>query len=261
MNNTPWIDTRLNEEEMKFLNIAISEENKENHSKLLVGHITKSETLNDKNNWFYKNVLKKHTERMFYDDWDNYRRYHIKKNESPPKFVMDRFWVNYLKQYEFNPLHNHSGLFSFVIFMKIPTHWEEQHTLNFDNFRAQVASDFMFVWSEHTENFLRTHYFSLSPEDEGRMLFFPAWLQHQVYPFYECEEQRVTISGNIDLCTNIPHNYLKLEKEEIPVGEYELENLLDEKDQTLHLTEERAQQLRKEIEGLREAMDKLQKLN
>ena len=37
----------------------------------------------------------------------------------------------------------------------------------------------------------------LSLEDEGRMLFFPAWLQHQVFPFYECEEERITISGNI----------------------------------------------------------------
>ena len=40
---------------------------------------------------------------------------------------------------------------------------------------------------------------ALSPEDEGRMLFFPAWLRHMVYPFYECEEERITISGNIDL--------------------------------------------------------------
>ena len=29
-------------------------------------------------------------------------------------------WVNYMKKYEFNPLHNHSGLYSFVIFVKIP---------------------------------------------------------------------------------------------------------------------------------------------
>jgi len=39
----------------------------------------------------------------------------------------------------------------------------------------------------------------LCPEDEGRMLFFPAWLKHQVFPFYECEEERITISGNIRL--------------------------------------------------------------
>jgi len=29
------------------------------------------------------------------------------------------------------------------------------------------------------------------------MLFFPAEMMHQVYPFYNCEEERITISGNI----------------------------------------------------------------
>ena len=30
------------------------------------------------------------------------------------------------------------------------------------------------------------------------MLFFPSNLHHQVYPFYGTEEERITISGNID---------------------------------------------------------------
>jgi hypothetical protein len=29
------------------------------------------------------------------------------------------------------------------------------------------------------------------------MLFFPAWVSHQVFPFYGTDEERVTISGNI----------------------------------------------------------------
>jgi len=28
-------------------------------------------------------------------------------------------------------------------------------------------------------------------------MIFPAALNHQVYPFYECDEKRVSISGNI----------------------------------------------------------------
>ena len=142
-----WIDTRLSQEEMNFLWSAISEEK-------LIGVIaeSKSELIEDKDNWFYENVLKKHTERLFYDDWDNYRKYHIVKEHPLPEFEMNRFWVNYQKQHEFNPLHFHSGLYSFVIFMKIPTHWKEQHEMNKDEFRARVASDFVFVWgSENME--------------------------------------------------------------------------------------------------------------
>ena len=29
------------------------------------------------------------------------------------------------------------------------------------------------------------------------MLLFPAWLLHQVFPFFNSEEERITISGNI----------------------------------------------------------------
>ena len=29
------------------------------------------------------------------------------------------------------------------------------------------------------------------------MLFFPSSLNHAVYPFYDCDEDRVSISGNI----------------------------------------------------------------
>ena len=37
LNEKPWIDTRLNEEEMNFLRHAISEENKKKWSKALKG--------------------------------------------------------------------------------------------------------------------------------------------------------------------------------------------------------------------------------
>ena len=197
-----WIDTRLNQEEMDFLWTAISEENKEDASESLAGNISKSEYIEDKDNWFYKTVLKKLTERLFYRDWDNFSKYHIEVDEGNdlPKFEMNIFWVNYQKQHEFNPLHFHSGGngYSFVIFVKIPTHWKEQHALPFSaNSNTPRASDFAFVWSRKDSEQCISINIPLSPEDEGRMLFFPAWLQHQVYPFYECEEERITVSGNI----------------------------------------------------------------
>ena len=33
------------------------------------------------------------------------------------------------------------------------------------------------------------------------LLFFPASMYHQVYPFYDCKEERISISGNIGLDT------------------------------------------------------------
>ena len=161
-----WFDTRLSKKEMDFLWTTISEDNKENRSNHLVGNISKSELITDKDNWFYESTLKKLTERMFYRNYTDYYEDYIEKKEPLiPKFKLEKMWVNYQKQHEFNPLHHHDGLFSFVIFVKIPTHWKEQHALPF---------------SAHS-----------------RMLFFPSSLSHQVYPFYECEEERITISGNV----------------------------------------------------------------
>ena len=34
-------------------------------------------------------------------------------------------------------------------------------------------------------------------QQEGKMVFFPSALNHQVFPFYESDEERVSISGNI----------------------------------------------------------------
>ena len=193
---TIWIDTRLNEEEMNFLNVAISEENKKQFEQM-IGE-PKSELIKDKDNWFYETVLKKLTERMFYRDWNNYYRCHIEKKESPPEFEMINFWVNYQKQHEFNPIHNHSGLFSFTVFIKIPTHWQDQHANTVAaHSNVPFASDFAFILGRE-QGRIQPMNIPLCPQDEGRMLFLPAWLQHQVYPFYGTEEERITISGNID---------------------------------------------------------------
>ena len=227
--NKPWIDIRLNQKVMDFLWDAISEENKESFSKDLAGNISKSEHLKDKDNWFYEKVLKKHTEKMFYRNWDNFSKYHIEEERPFPEFELNSFWVNFQKQHEFNPLHNHTGVYSFVIFMKIPTDWKEQYALPISaNSGSPSASDFVFVWGDNQGNIFSEN-FRLSPKDEGRMLFFPAKLQHMVYPFYECEEERITISGNINSYVPInPNTYeekenmLKMMKNSVQEVEEEL---------------------------------------
>ena len=45
--------------------------------------------------------------------------------------------------------------------------------------------------------------YEMSPEMEGIMLFFPSELNHAVYPFYNCDEERISISGNLMLDTKV----------------------------------------------------------
>ena len=44
---------------------------------------------------------------------------------------------------------------------------------------------------------IKNYRYELSPQYEGYMVFFPASLRHCVYPFYETDEPRVSIAGNI----------------------------------------------------------------
>ena len=197
----PWLDLRLTKEAMDYLWDSINDKQTTAAKDVRpqAGNISKSMFIQDKNDWFYKNVLKECTETIYFKDWNTYYNVHVAKSTPPPVFELKELWVNYQKQHEFNPMHVHVGMciFSFVVFMKIPTHWKEQHALpmNVDS-GAPCASDFQFLLG-HGNGQVKLMYFPLCPEDEGRMLFFPAWLHHQVFPFYGTEKERITVSGNI----------------------------------------------------------------
>lgn len=201
-----WIDVRLGDKIMKRLwdHINSGKEREETRANSkLAGNISNSWFIEDKDDWFMKNVLKECCEYMYFkDSWYNYYNVHVAQAVNPPVFELDEYWVNYQYQTEFNPPHMHSGVFSFVIFMKIPTHWKDQHAIPISgNSNSPMASDFQF-FPPPTQGLPhqarpKEANFALSPSDEGRMLLFPSWLTHQVFPFYNCEEERITVSGNI----------------------------------------------------------------
>ena len=110
---------------------------------------------------------------------------------------LETLWVNYQKQHEFNPNHNHFGLISFVIWMKIPTDWREQHEIPFaKNSNHPVTSDFQFTYTDIIGH-VQDYSIPMDSDKEGVILLFPSRLRHQVYPFYNCDKERISISGNI----------------------------------------------------------------
>ena len=177
--------------------ISTAKENPKSKNGDLAGNLSSSLTLNDTDNWFYVNtcipIIKEYQE-IFSKSSAAFHRNIFKNSVSD---VLSRLWVNFQKQHEFNPMHNHSGLYSFVVFMKIPTDWREQYEIPFvKDSNAPKASAFEFVYIDIMGN-IRPYHYHLDPSSEGVMLFFPAEMMHQVYPFYNCEEERITISGNI----------------------------------------------------------------
>ena len=119
-------------------------------------------------------------------------------NPEVDKLNLFKLWVNFQKQHEFNPMHDHNGIYSFVIWMKIPTSYEEQRQLpiaknsNSDN----QISNFGFTYQDILGT-TKNYYYNMEKDIEGYLVLFPSKLLHLVNPFYDCEDERITISGNI----------------------------------------------------------------
>ena len=185
--NLGWLEKKLSDHEMHYLWECIDNRGK-SHKKNLVGNIHESNVLVDEGEWFYDHTLLPLC-------------HQYECQFQPMKTVkhgLVDFWVNYQKQNEFNPIHDHGGVYSFVIWMKIPTrHFvQNQNPISF-NSKSHKISSFEFLYTNilgSTQSFP----YPMNPELEGVMAFFPSKLLHQVYPFFNCDEDRISISGNIE---------------------------------------------------------------
>jgi len=117
-----------------------------------------------------------------------------KKGYKENNFVLKDLWVNFQKKHEFNPLHIHRGLFSFVIVMQIP--FELNDEINMYKANGNVTSKLQFVFHNSLGR-LCTYDMHICKSDQKKIFFFPASLNHIVYPFYTSDNYRITISGNV----------------------------------------------------------------
>ena len=204
-----WLEVELPKSVMMRLQnyIETAKKNPISHNDQLAGNISKSLILKDKDDWFFKTILNPLIGK-YMEEYPTYMSGIGIMTEDAP-FCLNSFWVNFQKENEFNPIHNHGGVFSFVIWVKIPTDWKEQHALPISaNSNSPRASDFEFQYITMMGD--TGHYdYHLDKTSEGLMLFFPAKLNHSVYPFYNCDKERVSISGNIsfDISENSMRQY------------------------------------------------------
>tara|TARA_R100001591_G_scaffold88346_1_gene94393 strand:+ start:4105 stop:4728 length:624 start_codon:yes stop_codon:yes gene_type:complete len=194
--NIGYIKSKLNKEVMDRLNSYIKNK-KGSHKSHLAGNINKSYNLKDKDNWFFENVLLK----LLYEYEEkelNVIVPSILTNNC--RYVLNSLWVNFQKKHEFNPIHSHTGaVFSFVVWMQIPSSYKKEKEIAFmKESNTPSSNTFQFSYT-NSLGLISTKTFYLEPEDAGTILFFPATLSHQVYPFYLSNKYRISISGNIAL--------------------------------------------------------------
>ena len=187
-----WLEYKLNNKELDHVWKCI--ENKGvNVNAELAGNISGSYQLEDTDNWFFNNSITPLIK--------TYSNKFTNMGATVPVFgrypyTMATWWVNYQKQHEFNPAHRHTGVYSFVIWLKIPYDWRDQNKDYTNN--TPSRSTFEFTYSNimgRTE----AYPYNVNQKHEGTLLFFPSELRHQVYPFFNCNEDRISVSGNIYL--------------------------------------------------------------
>ena len=188
-----WLEYKLNQEELDYVWKCVDEKSDNDFKKRLAGNLKTSRLLIDKDNYIYKNVLDPLIN-LYCEEFGN--SINIVPVSGMFPLFMREWWVKYQYQHEFNPLHGHSGLYSFVIWLKIPTNHAEQNAENESNTKCKGSFSFQYLDMLGQQ---RTYWYNLNKEDEGTMLLFPSDLKHSVYPFYKCDDERVSISGNIYL--------------------------------------------------------------
>ena len=191
--NYGWLEKKLSTQEMDSLWKCIDNK-KESHKQYLAGNNYESNALVDEDDWFWKNTVKPLVY-QYADAIENIGE-KVPINQLHP-YYLQQMWVNYQKQNEFNPLHDHGGVYSFVVWMKIPTRHFEQNknpiALRSNNPKISTF-EFRYI---NTLGSISEFVYEMNPEIEGTMLFFPSNLMHQVHPFFDCDEDRISISGNI----------------------------------------------------------------
>ena len=188
-----WLEYKLNTQEMNYVWKCIDTKLGKVNDKL-AGNIDSSFALEDKDDWFFINTVIPLIE--FYEKSSGSLATKVPIYPKEGTYAMNEWWVNYQKQYDFNPSHEHDGVYSFVIWMKIPYEYEEQNKDNKSN--AKARGTFVFEYTNLLGELVSTDY-KLGKKHEGTMVLFSSKLKHQVYPFYNCEEERISVSGNIFL--------------------------------------------------------------
>jgi len=113
-------------------------------------------------------------------------------------YSLTRLWVNFMKKYEFNPVHIHSGTFSFVLWIDIPYDInEEMARPSSINSNSCYPGNFQFIFYS-PNNQIETFQIPADKKWNNKLIVFPANLNHCVDPFYTSDDYRISVSGNFE---------------------------------------------------------------
>lgn len=165
----------------------------EEANQYLVGQIENEYNLVDCKNYLQQLIL---PYCAAYDETYNYigNCHYVLSHNSP--IIIGPLWVNFQKKFEFNPVHHHNGIFSFVIWIDIPYSIENEKKISLaSKSKTQVPGCFQFYYTDSLGK-ISSHHIPADEKYNNCMLLFPSSLSHAVHPFYTSDNFRISISGN-----------------------------------------------------------------
>jgi len=129
---------------------------------------------------------------------DRFGRY-VTQNSIAPEtspIYLKELWVNFQHKHEFNPPHEHYGIISFVIWLKIPYTFEEESKVSPGaGSNHDVSGKFCFQYTNSLGD-ICNHFVDADRSHEGHGVLFSAKMKHSVFPFYSSDDYRVSVAGN-----------------------------------------------------------------
>tara|TARA_Y100001938_G_scaffold144577_1_gene219395 strand:+ start:442 stop:1134 length:693 start_codon:yes stop_codon:yes gene_type:complete len=174
-------------DELKKLLLTEARKNKLDFTDKLAGILDKETGYSDES----KNLIVPEISKYLgvYDQM--FEKFINKPYQKRPHYIMTALWINYQKQNDFNPPHDHDGKLSFVIYLQIPDELKKENA----SYKGKSCGPggIQFVYGDGPRDCVT--YQSFMPE-ENDMYIFPAWLKHWVAP-YKSDCIRISVSGNV----------------------------------------------------------------
>ena len=113
-------------------------------------------------------------------------------SQSLEKSVLTSVWFNDQTDNEYNPIHNHAGILSGVLYLKIPEYLPSRKTEDTDGAISFLGNE------SKTDGIMTNATLTISPK-VGDFFLFSSSLKHQVYPFrtFDGKGIRRSLSFNV----------------------------------------------------------------
>ena len=126
-----------------------------------------------------------------------------------PNMSMRAIWSNIQEAREYNPPHQHTGHFSFVVYCRNDlqkfsleelqdNEYDSVHGKNSKHVSANRKLAGLIELQYGEPNWMNWNQYQFVPQ-RGDIIIFPSWLRHTVYAHYEPDCVRVSVAGNVDI--------------------------------------------------------------